>query len=210
MYVIFDIEGTGLSSSDEVLQLAMMYCDKDFVPKFAINRYCMSDIQIHPQAQGVHGLTREIVKQRSGGKFFEEVLDELRRDYPILFKDCTYIAYNIKFDRDQINNTLEHQGLDAMDFGGEVRMLDRTGKPGLYSYCAMNGLISAINGNKSAKLIELFQRHITPDGNEAKADFKKLANAMKDDVYAEGAHDAVYDVWMTWRLLRKFRGMLYA
>ena len=55
-YFLYDVETTGLTRRDEVIQLSGFLLNKDLRKEQIINFYCYTQVETNPEAQKVHGL----------------------------------------------------------------------------------------------------------------------------------------------------------
>ena len=110
-YFLYDVETTGLTRRDEVIQLSGFLLNKDLRKEQIINFYCYTQVETNPEAQKVHGLDKKLLWELSGGKTFEEQIFQ----YDFLFneEDITFVGYNISFDNRMVNQTLKNNGYNA-------------------------------------------------------------------------------------------------
>lgn len=207
--VIWDTETTDRGSQDEVIQFSSIVTNMDLDIVGYIDRYCFTNVQISPAAENTHGINRKLLYELSGGKYFEDMLEEI----PILRTgNFVFIAYNRKFDQRLVNQTLTNNGLDKFNFGKRMDgFLKRNLPLGRYNYCAMELLSKAINGGQVRPLEELCR---TKSGETAESlqikfrNFCKLFNIPVDE--KAKAHNALFDSFMTWVLLSSNKGLIYS
>ena len=178
MNIIFDTETTGLTSTDEIVELAITNENGDTI-------YCQRfkpTCGIHPSASEVTGITDDMLDNEP------TFVDEYDKIVSI-FSDCnTAIAYNVQFDLRMLRQTckrynLDARFLDAVDF--ECAMLKYTnfanikkfGGPNFDSYAAV----------KNQKLTNACQQMSVKVENAHAATgdcvmTAKLLQAMRDDV----------------------------
>ena len=97
-YVLFDVETTGLTSKDEIIQFSAFIFDKpDFKTlKNLVDFYCFTTIPIKKDAERIHGISPANLVKWSNKKFFEEQFLPLVRH---LGPDVTWVNYsNTLFD----------------------------------------------------------------------------------------------------------------
>lgn len=103
MNIIFDTETTGLTVSDEIVELAITNESGDII-------YCQRfkpTCSIHPKASEVTGITDNMLDNEP------TFVDEYDKIVSI-FKDCkTAIAYNAKFDIRMLAQTCKLYNLDV-------------------------------------------------------------------------------------------------
>lgn len=82
-YFLYDVETTGLTRRDEVIQLSGFLLNEDLRKEQIINFYCYTQVETNPEAQKVHGLDKKLLWELSGGKTFEEQIFQ----YDFLFNE---------------------------------------------------------------------------------------------------------------------------
>ena len=202
-YAIFDIESTGLSNKDEVIQFGCVLTDNTFKIKNIINFYCYTQQPIHPQALAVHHLDKATLLELSGGKTFEDNFYEMLRN--LNEPDLTWVHWSTSdYDIRAVNNTLTNNGLPAYNFG---KKLPRpVTMPGVNHYNLLTPLCGMLYGHpkklgaavqdlpfSSEDIESIYQQQIRPSGTA--------------DVLA---HNALYDAYCTWMLLYAHKNELRA
>lgn len=212
-YVLFDVETTGLTSSDEIIQFAAIVLnDRSFKTINALEDfYCFTTIPIKKAAQEVHGIDHELLIKLSNKQFFE---DKFQRFYEAFNKDTIWVNYsNNLFDFRMINQTLEHGGADMVDFGTRVYDFDVTS--GLHHLDLMTLLAMKNKGNKRAYSLANALKD-TPGFEQEKFDVlynnfcARLDEINKNnylnlpkvpDEYKKTYHNARYDAFAMWYLM---------
>ena len=97
--VILDTETTGLSNSDEAIQLSIIDMDGNIL----LNSYLNPSIEICPEAHRVHGITK---KQLQSAPKFSDVYKKV---YSLLLRR-NVISYNAEFDRKILRQTCNRYG----------------------------------------------------------------------------------------------------
>lgn len=102
--VFFDTETTGLRPG-QIGQLTYIVEENGKVIKnnnlfFRVN-------MMEPGAERVHGFSMELLEELSGGKTFEDSIDEIKND----FNDAIIIAHNVNFDLKFMNAEFERLGI---------------------------------------------------------------------------------------------------
>lgn len=211
--LIWDSETTGNNvRKDEVIQIGGFLTDFDLNPIFGFNRYCYVSGDIHPAAEQIHGVDKKKLYDWSGGKFLEDVLEEIVFDGRQIFKlpNVVSITYNHSFDKGILNNSLTMQGLRPVDFGTRIGFLRRFMRPGRYNLCAMQLMRSvySYSYNPSQEVILRTRLGLKPE--DLIPAFKKLTQPLAYTVKSEKLHDALFDSFTTLYILRANKGLIYA
>lgn len=208
--VFYDVETTGkVTTRDEVIQFAAIITDINFRIKSVINRFCFSNMPIHYEAQALHGLDREMLLSYSGGKYFEQIVEEhsiFRQK-----KNLVWVAYNDKFDKSIMNNTLlNNSAVNPINFGARLYTLDRQIPSGRYNLDAMQLLNSVLNGGKTTKL-EYHLENNTGVSREAMYEmYKQFCSRIKLNFPVKESHDALFDCFVLWVLFDKHKHLVYS
>lgn len=205
-YVLFDVETTGLSSHDEIIQFAALVFEDSFDSLKGIEDfYCMSTARISAGAMKVHGITPGKLIKWSDKKFFE---DQFRTFYDTLGKDVTWVCYsNTLFDLRMINQTLKHANLDELEFGN--RVYDFSSTSGAHHLDLMGYASQKLRGNaRPLKLQNALKMLDGFDQDEMNAAYVNLNTAV-DQIRPVNRelekmyHNARYDTFAMWYLLNK-------
>lgn len=123
-YFLYDVETTGFTRRDEVIQFSGYLLDDNLRNEHIINFYAYTQIESNPDALKVHHLDKKLLWELSQGKTFEEQIFQ----YEFLFdaKDITFVGYNIPFDNRLVNQTLKNNGYEPFNFGSKVTALAYT------------------------------------------------------------------------------------
>lgn len=103
--VVIDTETTGISKTDEVIQLAVVNAADGSV---ILNRYFRPTTSIHPQAYAVHNLS---LKFLSGMSRFADEYDSIRN----ALSSKVTLTYNSAFDKRMLDQTCEMYGLPKIN-----------------------------------------------------------------------------------------------
>lgn len=203
----FDVESTGLSSKDEVIQFGAVIVDSvTFKVQRVINRYFLCSMPVPAEATQVHGITDEMLVQKSNGQFFEDLV----MTDPLFYKEpnVLFVSYG-NFDTRCCNQTLENSGYKSIYFGNRTATL-KTHFTGRY-YADMMQICSSLyaRGKYNLTLHKSLQEANLEQGLIENA-FKML---LKENniVFDQRAifHDALYDAFclflITWKLGSKIR-----
>lgn len=104
-WVILDTETTGLSRSDEIIQVAVLAGDG----RVLLDTYVRPTQPIPAEATRIHGITDQDV---SAAPSFPEIHDRLQG----LLAGKTVVIYNAEFDLRMLHQTLVRHGLQGWDF----------------------------------------------------------------------------------------------
>ena len=106
-YIFIDTETTGLSRSDEIVEIAAVEFDEKFVPTRIFHEYLDPGIPVG-DSQRFHGLTDEFL---IGRKSFADIAGE----FVEFIKGATIFAHNMSFDSRFIDSALTKCGFGTMD-----------------------------------------------------------------------------------------------
>lgn len=104
-FVILDTETTGLSESDEIIEIAII----DHTGKVLMDERLEPSKRIPAEATAIHGITNEDVK---GCPRFADFLPLIKGH--LAGKDV--IVYNATFDRSMLHRTAEQAGLEKVNW----------------------------------------------------------------------------------------------
>lgn len=174
MFVVFDIETTGLSTTScDIVQFAYILFDNNNMCVKAENLYYYYEgMSWSDEAEAIHGLSRDFLRQ-----YEDQFRANLLKMYSVLNRSNVVGHNAIKFDCPFVKNWLSRFGLSEFQFG--IQQDTMTGfKP-----------ITKKNRIKLTVLSDLMG---------VKPEFVKqfACEWFKGDV-ANGAHDATYDVTAT-------------
>lgn len=213
-YVLFDVETTGLTSNDEIIQFAAVVLNsRDFSTIQRLEDfYCMSTIPIKKAAQSVHGISPGLLVQLSDKQFFE---DRFLDFYEYYSKDTIWVNYsNTLFDFRMINQTLSNGGVDMVDFG--TRVYDFSATSGLHHLDLMSLIAMKNKGTRRAYSLANALKDtpgFTQEGFDRlynnfclrleQLDKNHCLNLPKLPVeYKKTYHNARYDAFAMWYLLK--------
>lgn len=187
MLIFLDTETTGLySSDDQIMQLSYIICDTKLNIIQAKNFYLDVDVDISPDAEKVHGLSKDKIEKLSGGKKFKDYAKEIMWD----FHNARVICHNADFD----TGFLEE----------EFKRID---KPILIkdTFCTMINYTQVLNIPhdfyifKWPKLSEVVD-YLNLDITELKTDATEVFKSDTGDF-----HDARLDVYTTYKIYKKLK-----
>jgi hypothetical protein len=201
-YAVFDCETTGVTQKDEVVQFSALLLDDEMKLQKVYNCFCYTQVPFNHEASTITGLTAEKVHELSGGKFFE---DFYCASDLFQIPDLVWCGWNGVFDKNAINNTLTHNGLDAHDFGQEIRRLGKTS--GVYYFDVMK-LYSSLNGIDYYEKLSACVRKMKYSQGKLDSMYQKLLRISGMDSSIK-FHNALYDSMITWLYLAANRKRCY-
>lgn len=199
-YLFYDLETTGLTKQDEVIQFGGILTDAKLQPQKAFSFYCYTQVPIAKKAAAVHGITAGKLMKLSDGLTFEDQF------YDASFmkeKDLTWISYSTSgFDERVIEQTLKNNGLPEYDFGSALPYFkDATGIHHLDAYSVLRNRCYCGRNNKLSQLPKSI-----PDG-EQRID-EMYARLFNGKVSGNQYHDALYDAFVLWWIMNYHKARL--
>lgn len=182
----FDLEGTLKASIGDILQVAAIITDWEFNVIGVYNMYYKNRKPIGEKEFNVHGISQEFIDKNATSHFTESLSGT--PFYPD--KPTMYISYTT-FDVRRINEELEVNGIDSIDFGEEKPTLTTSLHKGQNCHFDAYSL-GKKRGSMVAKELgeEVFE-----------SIFKELE--YYGDFESKGSHDALYDSVMLLALCRR-------
>lgn len=207
-YVLYDVETTGLTSRDEVIECAVFILDEQLSCRYVNDFYCMSTVPIHPDAQRVHGISLGMLQDLSKGKFFEEYFEDVKKRFN---NDTTFIAYSSSFfDERLINQTLTNAGMPTYDFGAKIK--DFRLDDGHKHQFDLMGAVAPLLGGRGGKIkLETAVSKVASYGKEeCIARYKAFTKAVPKQTIPghDCFHDARFDVFCMWFIIDKLKDKL--
>lgn len=198
-YLIFDTETTGLHSQDEVIQFSGLILDNNLKLKRGYNWYCDTPHAISKEAEAVHGISKKMLHDLSGGKVFEDYWYYMMNEIDMT-EGITFIGWNVDFDKRLINQTLNNNGLDEFDFGKKVTTLKKSSD--VCSFDLMKAVANLLVGRDRLKL-EQASKMISLDEATLKKRYSKLASKFPN-VTEKDFHNSLYDTYVTYEIFSEF------
>lgn len=198
-YLIFDTETTGLHSQDEVIQFSGLILDNNLKLKRGYNWYCDTPHEINKDAAAVHGITKKMLHDLSGGKVFEDRWFTMLNGIDMT-EGITFVGWNVDFDKRLINQTLNNNGLDEFDFGRKVTTLRNS--PDVYFFDLMKAVANLMVGRDRLKL-EQASKMISMDEVTLKKRYSRLASKFTN-VAEKDFYNALYDTYVTYEIFSEF------
>jgi DNA polymerase III alpha subunit (gram-positive type) len=186
-FTVFDTETTGkYANIAELLEFGAIKCrfvnnalDLKSI-KYTDQFFCV-DNEVPADARAVNGLTREMLFKYSNGEYLEDKIDSIA-DF-VYDPKAILVNYNSNYDMVVMRNNLARGGLEEMQYDRNIDMMP---------------YYRNRNTNRSIKLTQarqqlLYEENLTIDqfDNLYEKLFKRNSKA----------HTALYDAYVTWRLL---------
>lgn len=203
-YLVFDTETTGLRTKDEVIQFSGLLLDDKCKLLRLFSFYCDTLVDIHPEAERTHGLSKTRVHELSKGRFFEEqfyAIPHLQECTKM--KDITWVGYNVPFDIRLINQTLMNNGYSAVDFGRKVNTLSNTG---VCNFDVHQAVRAYYNRGIAISLSNAVEKYCDTPMSTIVAQYKKLLRYTGFEGNAN-LHDSLFDTFLTYKLLEQIWGV---
>lgn len=210
-YFLYDVETTGFSRFDEVIQFSGYLLDDNLRKERIINFYAYTQVDSNPDALKVHHLDKKLLWELSEGKTFEEQIFQ----YDFLFneKDITFVGYNIQFDNRLVNQTLKNNGYEPFNFGSKVTALTKT--EGRHYFDLMQPMSSMFNHGIKMKLSDTITqikfKSIKELNEIYDIIFKNVgmpagfsADLAKQNEISK-FHNSLYDSFIYWCLLLEYK-----
>ena len=210
-YFLYDVETTGFSKRDEVIQFSGYLLNDNLRKEQIINFYAYTQVESHPDALKVHHLDKKLLWELSQGKTFEEQIFQ----YEFLFKEpnITFVGYNIQFDNRLVNQTLKNNGYDSFNFGNKVTALTKL--EGRYYFDLMPPMSSMFNHGIKMKLSDTIAQikfKSLKEINEVyDVIFKNVGmpSGFSQDLAKQNEiskfHNSLYDSFIYWCLLLDYK-----
>lgn len=188
-YIFLDVESTGLESSSDVIQFAYIETDNNLKIQSYGNVFMNTDKYLTDTVKNITGLNRLKLETLSKNKYFEDVMDDIM---PMLRnRSKVVVGHNVSFDIRMLNSNLERHGrLPTEHASTECTMNDYRPKM----------MMKGSNGRiKNPKLEQAFNWALEQRG---------INKASIQETYTKifgrepQAHDALYDVYMSYILKR--------
>ena len=210
-YFLYDVETTGFTRRDEVIQFSGYLLDDNLRNEHIINFYAYTQIESNPDALKVHHLDKKLLWELSQGKTFEEQIFQ----YEFLFdaKDITFVGYNIPFDNRLVNQTLKNNGYEPFSFGSKVTALTKS--EGRHYFDLMSPMSSMFNHGIKMKLSDTIKQikfKSLKEINEVyDVIFKNVGtpSGFSEDLAKQNEiskfHNSLYDSFIYWCLLLDYK-----
>ncbi|MGI6725220.1 MAG: exonuclease domain-containing protein [Christensenellales bacterium] len=181
--LVFDTEATDLEPG-QICQLAYLL-EQD--GKITVRNYFFSVDDMSPGAQEVHGFSREMLAELSGGFWFEDKAQEI---LSVFNAAGTVAGHNVRADERYLRVEMERSGLKLKRLNTFCTMN--------YASGIMNMQRKVVTGRpKPPKLSELAAYY----GVTTEQVRERTAELFGNDGET-GLHDARFDTVMTWLCLR--------
>lgn len=181
-FLLLDVEATGLHNNSDIIQIAQFVLDSNLKVIEHHNDYLLTNKAIPQEVQTLTGLNRNILKFKSKGKFFEDIV----ADYKHLWYDpeIVLVAHNVEYDARMLTSNLNMHGYPPPNFMG--------------TFCTMKTYRDIVNIKtntkiKDPKLEELLEFCLKREGL-TKKQFRDKFKYFYPDA-SDSAHDAFYDTF---------------
>lgn len=202
---IFDVESTGLTTRDEVIQFSGFRTDINFKLKGFVNFYCSTNVMVHPGALAVHGLTNKAVYELSKGRTLEDNLSDC--DF-IWKKNIVFIHYSSGLDVRMTNGTLESNGCVGIDFGRKVATLPTKDVNLNYNLSAIETLNKHFGNPKWKSLTDIVNTRLTKykqSDLESIFDMILKSYGYNSSMFPQRYHNSAFDSFILWFLMNEYR-----
>lgn len=188
-FVVVDVETTGFYNSDDVIQIGVLEFDNKFNILNLEQAYFNTDKKISSNITNITGLNNPILKAKSSGLYFEDSIGKFEKY--LLSGEYVIVGHNIKFDIRMLNANLERSGFSQIKAKNTICTMSK--------YKQRMGLKQKNGRIKDPKLGELYNYAIRESGStKGKLDGIYTRYSGNDAL----AHDALYDVYMTYMSYR--------
>lgn len=193
--LLYDVETTGQSKKDEVIQFAAILFNLDKgKPEGFVNRYCMTDKEIQREAMQIHGIDRKLLIRLSESKYFEYWLEN---DLAYLKTiPYTFVAFNESFDHRMINQTLTLAGYEGLSMGPVLRFEEKEKFGRMRSRVCLMQLLRKITGKSGPLLSYVPEYGLTLVG--IREEYKKEFPEHQD---TSRPHDALFDTFVMCKIM---------
>ena len=112
-YCIVDTETTGLTSYDQVIEIAII----DLEGNVLLNTLCIPTVEISDDAAVVHGIDKYVLREAKAPSWVD-IYPEVKR----ILDDRIMLAYNADFDERMILQTCRYNNVNSFEFISECIM----------------------------------------------------------------------------------------
>lgn len=203
-YIVIDVETTGLTASDEVIQLSAIKLDtKNVDIEDVCSFYCKPSVKISEEASNVHGITQGEIARLSNNK---NIVEQIENSFLVNERNSTFIFYNAKFDVSKILTSCAKYGKpNILPFDHEIYSLARV--PDRASYMCLMKYYARHNKGKWRKLEEVYDEFCSVPKNVIGTIAQHIMDNFPNQSIAynhkNAAHDSLFDTIMTVYLLRE-------
>ena len=203
-YVILDTETTDLKG--DVVQMAIIVLDDNFKVESFDSFYCNTDKIVSEGAFKVHGISNQMAKELSEGKFLEDYLLGNPKYKKLLFEPgVVFVGFNVMFDLNTINRVLMDK--TGVSFSSPIKCNSILNLDEKRRYCLdmmyyarrKTGMIKGLNLSKAVELIVEDVK-----GNELEDLYKQVSKYYNVKHSSHSFHDAAYDTYCTMLLLFQY------
>ena len=206
-YVLFDVETTGLSKYDEVIQFCCFIMDGQLHRcSNMVDFYSMSTQPITQGALQKHHVTLGRLRELSKGVFFEESFYKLAKTFE---RDCTFIYFSSSnFDTRLVNQTLQNANLPAYNFGDRINTLRSVEGHHCFDLQSAVSKYYGIPGGRVSleKAVNLVTDRNVNLVTQRYKNFNKVISAKNKELACSEEllfHNARFDAFVLWYILHK-------
>lgn len=190
--IIFDVETTGLDEEiNQICQLSYIKTDEKYNIEYAKNFYFKVD-RMEYGARDIHGLSKELLEELSGGKTFKDCSGEIYEDFRN--ENKLYIGHNIEFDSKFLGKEFERLDLEC-EFLYNYKKRFCT----MHSYTGIATGYNAYYGDYKWPRLEEVLAYLKINIKDIKEKTKEIFSVDDTDIKA---HDSRYDVVATREIAR--------
>lgn len=203
-YVVFDVETTGLTKCDEVIQFCCIIIPEDKslgVKEKMINFYCDTQATIDAGALNVHHIDKNKLHLLSQGQFFEDSwlpLADSLREHKVIWIDWSMGG----FDERLVNQTLVNNGLEDYFHFPRFASFEECYKHRFSCFDLMRALCQQL-GRRSLKLSDAV-RTLPYDRDKINRIYLANASRLSNFDGEMRFHNAAYDAFLTRLLLKHY------
>lgn len=196
-YTIFDLESTGLNVKlDEIMQIAafkVVPVGTTLEIKEIVSEYVNTDRRIDPGALAAHGITKEIVQEKSAGLYLDSQFAKVKH---LFTSESILIGHNINsFDVKLLENDIARSGYESLCYKG---IIDTYAIARKYMVVPLD---KRQNGRKLSGMYDWACDLFKLDQNKLQKAYTKLTGLNPQ------CHNALYDVYMTYIIAAKLHSI---
>lgn len=200
-YVIFDVETTGLSITDEIIQFSAIVMNGDFTTERLINFYCDTQVPISANAFNVHRIDKAKLYRLSEQKSFEDnwlgFADSLKN------QQVAWIDWSRGgFDERMVNQTLVNNGLDDYFNYPRYKSLEECLKNKSSTFDLMGALCHKI-GRRNMKLADAVNT-LPYSKQQINYVYDKVTDSLPNKDMEMMYHNAMYDTFVTFLVFKYY------
>lgn len=203
-FIVIDVETTGLTNTDEVIQLSAIKLDEKRVDlEDMCSFYCKPSVKISKEASKVHGITQEEIGKLSNNK---NIVEQIENSFLANERNSTFVFYNAKFDVNKILTSCAKYGKsNILPLDHEIYSLARV--PARASYMCLMKYYAKYYKGRWKKLEQVYDEFCSIPKDKIGIIAESLVSRYPGSSMAYNhkneAHDSLFDTIMTVYLLRE-------